>query len=384
VTAFKNLNIWDGLDDNFSPEVSSITFDQNGITDLGGADTDALDLGGLYLIPGLIDAHVHLCLDPEVMDPLAHGRVPRDQQLKDMAHRAEQMLQAGITTARDLGAGAWLELELREQIANRHLPGPRLVCAGQPLTTPNGHCHFWGGIASDADSACEVLQRQFTHDVDLIKVMATGGTMTPDSKPHQVQFSVDLLKMIVASAAEKQCLVAAHCHGTQGIRNATMAGVRTIEHCSWVSESGWGQGYDDDLVTEIAQRGIWISPTVNYGWRRYSGAREQLLIDNFSRMRNAGVKFIASTDAGIPNVFHHQLPQALPVFAHLAGFNPVQVLKSATSDAAEAIGLGRVTGRIQVGYSADFMLLDRNPLDDLSALLSPIAVFARGDSVGAF
>lgn len=138
------------------------------------------------------------------------------------------------------------------------------------------------------------------------------------------------------------------------------------------------------MVTEIAQRGIWISPTVNYGWRRYSGAREQLLIDNFSRMRKAGVKFIASTDAGIPNVFHHQLHQALSVFAHLAGFNPVQVLRSATSDAAEAIGLGRVTGQIRVGYSADFMFLDRNTLDDLSALLSPIAVFSRGDSVGTF
>lgn len=384
MTAFKNLKIWDGLGDDFSRKINTIAFSQNGITSVGGADTDARNLDGLYLIPGLIDAHVHLCLDPEVTDPLAHGRVSRDQQLKDMAHRAEQMLNAGITSARDLGEGAWLELELREQIANRHLPGPRLVCAGQPLTTPNGHCHFWGGIASDADSASEVLQRQFAQNVDLIKVMATGGTMTPDSKPHQAQFSVELLKMIVASAAEKQCLVAAHCHGTQGIQNATMAGVRTIEHCSWVTESGWGQGYDDDVVAEIARRGIWVSPTVNVGWRRYSGVREQLLIDNFSRMRKAGVKFIASTDAGIPNVFHHQLPQALPVFAKLAGFTPVQVLKSATSDAAEAIGLGMVAGRIRVGYSADFMLLDRNPLEDLSALLSPIAVFARGDRVVAF
>lgn len=78
MTAFKNLKIWDGLGDDFSPEISTIAFDKNGITDLGGADTDALDLGGMYLIPGLIDAHVHLCLDPEVTDPLAHGSVPQD------------------------------------------------------------------------------------------------------------------------------------------------------------------------------------------------------------------------------------------------------------------------------------------------------------------
>ena len=110
------------------------------------ATDEVRDCQGLVAVPGLIDAHVHLGLDPSVTDPFAHGRVPEDQQLAAMRKRTSDMLRAGVTTARDLGGGAWLELKVRDEIAAGQHVGTRLLCAGQPLTSPGGHCHFWGQV----------------------------------------------------------------------------------------------------------------------------------------------------------------------------------------------------------------------------------------------
>ncbi len=134
-------------------------------------------------LPGLIDAHVHMVLDPDLRDPLAQTAADRATRAAAMAQRAVEMVRAGITTARDLGGGEWLELELRDRIARGEVEGPRLVCAGQPVTSPQGHCHFWGGEATGAADAAAVIARQREHGVDLIKVMATGGTMTKGTHP---------------------------------------------------------------------------------------------------------------------------------------------------------------------------------------------------------
>jgi imidazolonepropionase-like amidohydrolase len=384
MTCLSNLRIWDGNDVVESAE--SIRFDQNGISELGNfRDAQSRDMGGLWLIPGLIDAHVHLCLDPTIRDPMAQGKLPRSQQMRAMELRALQMLEAGITTARDLGGGDWSAVEIRDRIAQREISGPRLVCAGQPITTVGGHCHFWGGEVSDSVEALAVIDRQVSHQVDLIKVMATGGTMTKGTKPFEAQFSSQALKDIVVYARQHDLDVAAHCHGVDGIRNAAIAGVSTIEHCSWVGRDGWGKGFDTDVVARIASQGIFVSPTINAGWRRYigSGVYEQLLAENYRQMHTAGVKLIASTDAGIPNVYHHQLPEALAVFAKLAGMTCEAALQAATRDCATALGLGDVTGQIKPGYAADFILVDGNPLDDLKCLMSPVAVYARGASLTA-
>ena len=169
-----------------------------------------------------------------------------------------------------------------------------------------------------------------------------------------------------------------------GIRYAALAGVSTIEHCSWVGEAGWGAEYDPELAAEMAQRGVWVSPTVNAGWKRHQGSgsdHEKRLLSNFAAMRAAGVRLAASTDAGIPNVRHADLGKALPVFAHFAGLSNVEVLRAATSDCAQAIGLGGVAGRIAAGYSADVLFVDGDPLTDLGCLVTPVDVLARGRSV---
>ncbi len=301
-----------------------------------------------------------------------------------MSDRAGRMLQAGITTARDLGGGRWLELWLRDLINQGDIEGCRLVCAGQPVTSVNGHCHFWGGEAENLDAANEVIQRQIQHGVDLIKIMATGGSITPGSAPKESQFNEQEMQAMVRLANEGGFKVAAHCHGSDGISNAASAGVSTIEHCSWVGEEGWARDYRDDVVREIAAKGIWVSPTINAGWKRYIGTKsfEALIAENYKKMREAGVKLIASTDAGIPGVFHHDLPRAVPVFAHFAGLTPVEALRSATSDCAEAIGLSQSVGQIAPGFEADIVAYSSNPLEDLEVLSHPEFVVSRGNQIG--
>ena len=158
----------------------------------------------------------------------------------------------------------------------------------------------------------------------------------------------------------------------------------TIEHCSWIGDDGARTGYDPKVALEIAKNGVWISPTISAGWKRFTGGNgkfEAAIKEIFNQMREAGVRLIASTDAGIPNVNHHDLAVALPVFAKFANLTPVEVLRSAPSDCAKAIGLQDVAGRIVQGLSADLMFVRGDPLSDLSVLENPVLVVAKGREI---
>ena len=376
MTVYSNLRIWDGLADTYL-DADSIAVENGRIAALGSS-MRGRDMGGLTAIPGLIDAHVHMVLDPAlhaIADQLAQDR---ETIWAKMVRRAEAMVRAGITTARDLGGGKWLELELRDRINAGEIVGPRLLCAGQPVTSVKGHCHFWGGEAVDVDAAEAVIQRQHQHGVDLIKVMATGGMQTPESQPKDAQFDANETRAIVAAANALGYDVAAHCHGTPGIEYAANAGVRTIEHCSWIGKSGRREPYDPVVAAEIARRGVWISPTVNAGWARFGPDFAATVTANMRGMKAAGCRLIASTDAGIPNVRHEDLAKALPVFAGLAELTPVETLKSATSTSAEALGVAHETGTLRTGLRADFLLVEGDPLADLSILQAPVLVVAHG------
>ncbi len=383
--ALRGLRIWDG---NAVVDADTVILENGRISAIGAAadladkSMDVRDCSGLWAIPGLIDAHVHLELNP---DERQAPSGPQAKQQPLMVERAQRMVSAGITSARDLGAGAWRELALRDQIARGELVGPRLLCSGQPITTPSGHCHFWGGGASNLEEAKVVLDRQVRRGVDLIKVMATGGRMTKGSQPAAAQFDAQTMAGIVARAAEHGLSVAAHCHGTEGIAVAAAAGVRTIEHCSWVGEAGWASDYQEPIAKLILDQGIWVSPTVNRGWQRMLDAKDNQTLKRiraaFADMRNMGIPFVASTDAGIPGVFHQDLAHALAVFAQVAQISPEQALKSATSDAAVALGIESVTGQLRPGLSADLILLGANPLEQLTTITEPVAVWARGRCV---
>ena len=373
---YANLRIWDGLAQRYA-KADAIAVEGDTIVAIGRG-LKGEDCRGLTVIPGLIDAHVHMVLDPALSSAAEQVAEAPDIVRRKMVVRAEAMLRAGITTARDLGGGAWLELELRDRISAGEVAGPRLLCAGQPITSIGGHCHFWGGEATDLPAAQAVIERQQAHGVDLIKLMATGGMLTPQSQPKDAQFDQATTSAIVAAANARGFDVAAHCHGTPGIRHAANAGVRSIEHCSWIGADGRRGDYDIDVVREIARRDIWVSPTINAGWARFDGAAAAKITDHLRVLKENGCRLVASTDAGIPRVRHEDLVRALPVFARLAELSPVETLRCATSECAAALGLADTTGALREGACADLLFVHGDPLADLAALLEPAMVVARG------
>lgn len=383
--------LWRGGDDSPAPWPEPLRIRDGRIHAIGASalessrPTEVIPLAGRYVIPGLIDAHVHLELDPRLRTPREQLAVPEPERARAMRARARSMLAKGITTVRDCGGGAFREHALRTEIDLGRSPGPRLLCCGQPVTPPEGHCAFWGGVAATPDQVERVVDRQLEAGSDWIKVMATGGVFTPGSRPRDLQFDEATLGRIVDRASRGGRPVAAHCHATTGIAAALRAGVTTIEHASFAGEAGFGTALDESLVDALAASATWVSPTVNGGWLGRISDADGEPSDFFRRMSRClslqharGVRLIASTDAGIPGVFHHELAAGLSALRAYASMRPVDVLRAATSFAAEALGLAAETGRIEPGLSADLVVLAEDPTRDLDALSQPEAVVFRG------
>ena len=335
------------------------------------------DYPAATIMPGLIDSHVHLGFDGGP-DPAARMRAETDeQQLVLMLRNARDLLGVGVTTARDLGARSFLGVVVRDAIASGLARGPRLVVAGPPVTVTGGHCWFMGGEADSEDDLRRIVRTHHKHGADLIKVMATGGFMTSGSAPWYAQFTTGQLAVIVAEAGRVDMAVAAHAHGLEGIRRAVAAGVTTIEHCSWVTETN-ERFFDEPLAAEIAERGIVVCPTINVNAPYVTELTGITVGENVRRMWETGVRIIAGTDAGIDNTPHHQYAGGLAAMVSLLGFSPAEVIAMATSEAAAALGLGAVTGRLAPGYEADLIVVDGDPLGDIAALGRLRRVVVRG------
>jgi imidazolonepropionase-like amidohydrolase len=328
------------------------------------------------ILPGLIDAHVHLGFDAGP-DPVARMRRESDeQQLVLMLHNARELLGVGVTTARDLGGRGYLSVVVRDAIAAGLARGPRLVAAGSAITVTGGHCWFMGAEADGEPELRRMVRTHHKHGVDVIKVMATGGFMTAGSAPWYAQFTVDELAVIVEEAARVDTPVAAHVHGLHGMQRAVAAGVSTLEHCSFVTETN-ERSFDAALAAEIADKSIVVCPTINAN-APYVSDLTGIDVGEFAKpMHDLGVRLIAGTDAGIDNTPHHQYVGGLQHLVTL-GFTPEQVLAQATTDAADALGLGTITGRLAPGYEADLIVVDGDPSADIGALNNLRRVIARG------
>jgi len=335
---------------------------------------------GCCLLPGLIDAHVHMEFD-ETYPLHQQPELPREKLVATMEQRANRMVRSGITTARDLGGRNFVSLELRDAISARKIIGPRLLCAGQPITVPGGHCHQWGGVAATLTEARAVVERQVSENTDWIKVMATGGMRTPGTDITKAQFQHSDLEEIVKHSNACGRYVAAHAHGTAGVAAAVAAGCRTVEHCTWIGDGGLWGCLDEAVVQQMVTRGTFVSPTAHANWRyRPMGDRNyKRMCSALQQLRQAGVPLIASSDAGaIPRLSHNALAGGVEVLAAMADLTPIEALRSATSTCAEALGLGTVCGRIAAGLAADLLLVDGNPTTDLSALRRPRMIVACG------
>lgn len=359
-------SVWDG---HASASAPGSVFVEGGLIvdgDAGEAPGRVLDIAGCTVIPGLIEGHAHLCFNAAPDWREVYDGDSETSMLLRMTGAARRMLDAGITTVRDLGAPTALAIALRDAIAQRLVVGPSLLVAGAPITTTAGHCYFMGGEA-DGELAVRVAVRERVKaGVDWIKVMASGGNMTPGSNVYAAQYTVDELSAIVEEAHRLDRRVAAHCHGIAGIRVAVAANVDTLEHCSFQTPEGAEK--DDALIAEIAARGIAVSPTVSVGLERSRGSeRWERRAALTAALFEAGCEVLMSTDCGIPRVPHDSLAGGMRVIAELTGRSPVETLKLATSTSARLLGLDD-RGAIEPGKRADLLVVEGDPTKDLSAL----------------
>jgi imidazolonepropionase-like amidohydrolase len=383
--------LFDGVSSALLAEPSVVVAD-GAITAVHGpaepvpAGASVIDLSGLTLMPGLVDAHLHLCFDA-TGDPIGHLAVTGDNALlEEMAGAARRALRAGVTTVRDLGDRGYLALDLRDRGPGRNAgPLPAIVAAGPPITTPGGHCHFLGGAASGKAALRAAVRERAERGVDVIKVMASGGNMTPGSLAHEPQFTAESLRAIVDEAHCHGLPVTAHAHSARSIADAVNAGVDGIEHATFMTADGIDA--PEALIRAIAAQRIAVGWTVGRDPGPDAPVYPQIARRMASlgaarrRLYESGAVLVPGSDAGVsPAKPHDVLPYA-PEDLAAAGMSPAEILWAMTSRAAQGCGLGHRKGRIAPGFDADIIAIDGNPLEDLAAIRRLRAVYSGGRAV---
>jgi imidazolonepropionase-like amidohydrolase len=299
---------------------------------------------------------------------------------------AKAALRAGITTVRDLGDRGYLTLKLREELKADPSTGPELLVAGPPITPSGGHCWFLGGEADGIDGVRQAVRDHAARGVDLIKVMVTGGEITPGSVPYLSQYGPDELRAIAEEAHALGLRVTGHAHGAQGVADAVAAGFDGIEHATFMTAKGVHQ--DPDLFNVMAARRVFVSVPVASTAAQPSpppgssvAKRFKAILAGLQTMRAAGVAITVSSDAGIAATKPHEvLPHGVAQIAR-NGFNTAEALRAVTSVAAESCGLGNRKGRIAQGYDADLLAVRGDPLTDPTDLRNVAAVFRAGKPI---
>ncbi len=378
----------------FGPTIESVGNDLRKEKDL-----QVIDGNGKFLIPGLIDCHVHLEATTAVNWAEEMMRKKTSTYHYIALSNALKHLKVGFTTLRDCGGGKWGS-GLRQAIAEGYVIGPRLLVAqwtigqwgNQEAMGPDEWIQLQKSreVLSGIDGVVHAVRERKRMGSDFIKTMTTGGVLHGmESKLERTLWTEEELAAMVQEAYRLGMHVAVHAHGRGGIVHAAKAGVDTIEHCSFVDEQG---------ISLMKQKNIYLVPTQTSAFMDKPELMKQLppevqqktievdtaMLENHKVAFEKGVKIACGTDAGVPGNPHGTSARELTSYVQNIGMTSAEALQSATIVAAEAIKLNHVIGSIEVGKSADFILLDKNPLEDIAMLenLNNLSmVFCRGQLV---
>jgi imidazolonepropionase-like amidohydrolase len=327
-----------------------------------------VDVAGRFVVPGLVDAHVHIAT----------------------AAAMRAALESGVTTVRSAGVSHFVDVGLRDLVKRGHLPGPDVLAAGYHVRPQPAAEAFVdapdlgdliGGLAG-SEALRRFVRANLARNVDWIKVLATERAGTPDTDPRKQVYTESELALIVGEAQARGVAVLAHAHGAEGALAAVKAGVRSIEHGTYLT---------DETLKLMAARGTYFVPTAdvvndlveaggdydNAGLMRRGAMMKPVLVDAIRRAHATGVKIVTGSDTGYgPTSMARVSREVVELVA--AGLPPLAALQAATSRGAEMLRLETRIGQIKAGFEADAIVVDANPLERPAALLDPLLVISNG------
>ncbi len=386
-TVFKNFKLIDGTGAPVNENVSMLV--ENGkIVEIGanvsGTDCETVDLGGKYVMPGLIDCHVHSCIS-DINRMAAQQENEVDCTVNTIVNLGN-LLKNGVTYIRDTGHYKHVDLKLRRHLQSGTIKGPGMICSGECVVMTGGHAHFMSVEADGVDEVRKAVRAQIKAGVDGIKVCATGGVATPGMSVHSYQHNVEELAVAVEEAHKVGKKVLSHAHGTQGIKNSIIAGVDSVEHASIL---------DDEAIEMAVKAGTYFVPTlavlrniidsgVAMGLPPHMLMKAQEVekthTSGIKKAYDAGVKLAMGTDTASTQLFGSNSHYELELMAGI-GIPNMEVIKISTKNAADLLGIAATHGTLEVGKAADFIVMPENPVENISAVRELQSVYQAGIKV---
>jgi len=334
---------------------------------------EAIDLDGRCLLPGMIDCHVHLCIDGSA-DPMQSLQKDSATMITlKAARQARLTLLGGVTTVRDLGSANGISGSLRDAINLGVVTGPRVVTTNQAVCITGGQGWQFSRQADGPDDVRRAVREQIRAGADAIKMMATGGVITPGVEPGSPQFTLEELKAGAEEAHKAGRKIAAHAQGNEGIKNSLRAGFDTIEH---------GIYLDDEAIALLLEKKAVLVPTLSAPFNIMEKGEKSgipsFIIEKTRRVKDAhvasikkahkaGVPIASGADSGTPFNLHGENLRELELLVGI-GLSPMEAIVSATRIAAETLGLGSRLGTLQPGKLADLIVVEGDPLEDIAVL----------------
>lgn len=345
-----------------------------------------VDLQDKYLMPGMIDCHTHIFVNADA-DAITQKFIYKEVDFIIIALKnLEKHLKSGVVFIRDVGGVEHFDIQLKKHIENGTVKGPDMYCAGKIVTMTGGHAHIVGREADGVDEVRKAVREQLKAGADVIKVISTGGVMTPGVDINAYQFNIDELKVAVEEAHKAGRKVCAHCHGTQGIKNSVQAGIDSIEHATLL---------DEEAADLMAEAGTYMVPTLSAPYyiikHGEAGGIPKFAVDKAKEIgnqhikslnlaREKGLNIAMGTDSGTAFNKHGNSGFELCLLVE-AGMSPMEAIVTATKNSSELIGIDEKYGTLEIGKFANFIVLDENPLDNIETIQKPKAVYKKGKLV---